>query len=114
MKRPSEQALRLGEELFDYVPYGLTRFNAVQELAEMADEANQDLREAVRAVLQDAQRNGGVPAAFHVAHLERVFSDYEPIAWSSSAQGELAGIGRPAPALSPNARPSAWRIPLPC
>jgi hypothetical protein len=96
MNRPSEKGLRLGEELFEYVPYGLTRFNAVQELAEMADEANQDLREAVRAVLQDAQRNGGVPTAVHVAHLQRVFLDYEPIVWSSEAQGELAGMGRPA------------------
>lgn len=96
MNRPSEKALRLGEELFDYVPYGLTRFNAVQELAEMVDEANQDLLEVVRAVLQDAQRNSGVPAAFHVAHLQRVFAEYDPVVWSSEAQGELTGIGRPA------------------
>jgi hypothetical protein len=106
MNRPSEKALRLGEELFEYVPYGLTRSNAIQELAEMADEANQDLREAVRAVLQDAQRNGGVPTAFHVAHLQRVFSDYEPLGWSSVAQGELAGIGRPARAAGQPA--STW------
>jgi hypothetical protein len=96
MNRPSEKALRLGEELFDYVPYGLTRSNAVQELAEMADEANQDLLEAVRAVLHDAQRNGGGPAAVHVAHLQRVLAEYEPVIWSSEAQGELAGISRPA------------------
>lgn len=114
MKRPSEKALRLGEELFDYVPYGLTRANAIQELAEMTDESNHALLEAVSAVLQDAQRNGGVPAAFHVAQLQRVFSDYEPIAWPSDSQAELAGIGTPAPVRSPNARPSAWRIPLPC
>lgn len=96
MNRPSEKALTLGEELFDYVPYGLTRFNAVQELAEMVDEANQDLLEAVRAVLLDAQRAGGLPAAFHVTHLQRVFAEYEPVIWSFEAQGELAGIGSPA------------------
>jgi hypothetical protein len=96
MNRTSEKALRLGEELFDYVPYGLTRANAVQELAEMADEANQDLLEAVRAVLEDAQRHGGVPAASYVAHLQRVFSDYDPIVWPSDSQGKLTGIGRPA------------------
>jgi hypothetical protein len=96
MNRPSEKALRLGEELFDYVSYGLTRFSAVQELAEIADEANHDLREAVRAVLHDAQRNGGVPTALQVAHLQRVFSEYDPIVWSAEAQGERTGIGRPA------------------
>jgi hypothetical protein len=93
MNRPSEKALTLGEELFAYVPYGLTRFNAVQEMAEMVDETNHDLRDAVRAVLQDAQRNGGVPAAFHITALRRVFSDYEPITWPSDSQGERAGIG---------------------
>jgi hypothetical protein len=93
MNRPSEKALRLGEELFDYVPYGLTRANAVQELAEMVDEANQDLFEAAHAILDDAQRNGGVPAASYIANLRRVFLDYEPITWPSDAQGERAGIG---------------------
>jgi hypothetical protein len=93
MNRPSEKALRLGEELFDYVPHGLTRFNAVHELAEMVDEANRDLLDAVRAVLQDAQRNGGVPAASYIANLRRVFFEYEPITWPSDSQGERAGIG---------------------
>jgi hypothetical protein len=93
MKRPSEKALSLGERIFDHVAYGLTRSDAIQELAEMADESNGELLEAVSAVLEDARRNGGVPAAFHVAHLQRVFSYYEPIPWPPDAQGELAGIG---------------------
>jgi len=96
MKRPSEKALSLGEEIFDYVSYGLTRSDAIQELAEMADESNGDLLEAVSAVLRDAQLNGGVPTAFHVAHLQRVFPNYEPIPWPPDSQGELAGIGTPA------------------
>ena len=51
---------------------------------------------AVSAVLQDAQRNGGVPEAFHVAHLQRVFAGYEPIPRSSDLQHELVGLGPPA------------------
>ncbi len=106
MNRPSEKALRLGEELFDYVPNGLTRFKAVQELAEMADEANQDLREAVRAVLQDARRNGGGAHGCSRRPLAAGLSDYEPLGWSSEAQGELAGIGRPGRAAGQPA--STW------
>ena len=93
MKRPSEKALSLGEEIFDYVAYGLSRSDAIQELAEMVDESNAELLEAVNTVLQDAQCNGGVPAAFHVAHLQRVFPSYEPILWPPDSQGELIGIG---------------------
>jgi hypothetical protein len=106
MKRPSEKALKLGEELFYYVPYGLTRASAILEMAETADESNRALLEAVRAVLQDAQCHGGVPTAFHLAHLQRVFSDYEPIAWPSDSQDELAGMGTPVRAWSPSAQPA--------
>ena len=113
MNRPSENALKLGEELFDYVPYGLTRVNAIQELAELADESNRELLEAVRAVLLDAQRNSGTPAAFHVAHLRRVFSDYEPIAWPLDSQGELVGFAPLAQMHSPAEPPPIWKNPLP-
>jgi len=95
MKRPSEKALKLGEELFDYVAYGLQHTDAMHELAELVDESNRDLLAAVRAVLHDAQRHAGVPAAYHVAHLERVMSDYEPITSSSATQRELTGMGWP-------------------
>ena len=95
MKRPSEKALSLGEELFNYVAYGLTRSDAIQELAEMVDQSNGELLEAVCALLEDAHRNGGVPAAFHVAHLQRIFSDYQPIPWPPDSQGELEGIVTP-------------------
>ena len=93
MKRPSEKALILGEELFDHVRYGLTRNDAIRELAEMVDEANGDLLEAVSAVLEDAQRNNGLPAAFYVARLQQVFADYEPVPWPPDTQGELVGLG---------------------
>ncbi|MCU0786263.1 MAG: hypothetical protein MUF81_19895 [Verrucomicrobia bacterium] len=96
MKRPSEKALSLAEEIFNHVAYGLTRRDAIQELAEMVDESNGSLLESVSAMLEDAQRNGGVPTAFHVAQLRRVFSDYEPIPGPPDAQGEFAGVGTPA------------------
>ncbi len=96
MQRLSKKALRIGEELLDYVSYGLTRNDAIKELAEMVDESNRDLVEAVSAVLRDAQRNGGVPATFQVAHLQRVFADYEPTHRASDLQRELAGLNVPA------------------
>jgi len=96
MKRPSEKALSLAEEIFNHVAYGMTRSDVLQELAEMVDESNGALLESVSAVLQDAERNGGVPAAFHVANLQRVFSEYQPIPWPPDTQEELAGIGMPA------------------
>ena len=96
MKQPSEKALSLAEEIFDHVTYGMTRSDVLQELAEMVDESNGNLLESVSAVLEDARRNGGVPAAFHLAQLRRVFSDYEPTPWPPDSQGELTGIGAPA------------------
>ena len=96
MKRPSDKALILGEELFDHVSYGLTRNDAIRELAEMVDESNGDLLEAISAVLQDAQRNSGLPAAFYISRLQQVFADYEPIPWPPDSQDELAGMGAPA------------------
>ena len=94
-QRPSEPALRLGAELLDYSAYGLTRRDAIRELAEMADEVNREPIDAVRALLQDAQCHGGVPAAVHVAHLRRVFADYEPGSGPLDSQPELAGWGLP-------------------
>ena len=47
MKQPSEKALRLAEEIFDHVAYGLTRSDVLQELAEMVDESNGNLLESV-------------------------------------------------------------------
>lgn len=85
--------------MFDYVPYGMTRFSAVQELAEMVDESNRKLLEAVRALCLDAQGNGGVPAAIHVSHLQRAVSEYEPVTWTAEVPDELAGL--PPAALSP-------------
>ena len=95
LKRPSQKALDLGEELLDYVSYGLTRKDAIHELAEMVDESNSELLKAVSALLQGAQHNGGVPAPFHTADLQRVFADYEPTPSPLDAQVELGGIGLP-------------------
>ncbi len=94
MQRPSKKAILLGEELCDYVTYGLTRNNVIEELAEMSDESNREILEAVRSVLQDAQRNGGFTNV-HIAHLQRVFLDYEPFPRLSDSQGELAGMDAP-------------------
>jgi hypothetical protein len=93
MRQPSEKSLSLGEELFQYVSYGLTRSDAIRELAEMVDESNGSLLEVVSELLQDAQRNHGVPAAFYVARLQRIFLEYQPVPWPPDSQGELAGIG---------------------
>ena len=44
------------------------------------------------AVMVSRYVPGGVPAAFHVAHLQRVFPNYEPSPWPPDSQGELTGI----------------------
>ena len=99
MNRPSEKALKVGEELLDHVAYGLTRNDTIKELAEMVDESNADLLAAINALLADAQRNGGVPAAFHVANLRSVLAGYDPLPPLPDSQGELSGLGPAQPRL---------------
>ena len=79
MKRPSERALDLAEEILDHVRYGLTRADALYELAEMIDENNHELLCAAGSALRDAERNGGLPGADALTQLRVALRDYQPL-----------------------------------
>jgi hypothetical protein len=79
MKRPSERALDLAETILDHVRYGLTRADALYELAEMIDASNQELLDAVTGMLRDAERGGGLPGPDAVLLLRETLDGYQPL-----------------------------------
>lgn len=89
MKRPSQRALDLADEICDHVRHGMTRADAVYELADMIDESNADLLRAARMVAGDIKRDGSPPDVESVAQLREVLHDYEPWPVASSDQEEL-------------------------
>ena len=95
MKRPSERALDLADEILDHVHHGLTRVDALYELADMIDESNGELLRAVRSALRDAERNGGLPSPEVLAQLPDTVRDYLPVHQTTAAQRDLF-VGQPA------------------
>jgi hypothetical protein len=79
MKRPSEYALGLAEEMLDHVRYGLTRADALYELAAAIDEHNDELLSAIGAALRDAERHGGVAGPETVSQLRDAAREYQPL-----------------------------------
>lgn len=78
MKRPSEHALDLAEAILNHVNYGLTRADALYELAEMIDDYNGELLSAAGAALRDAERNGGFTSSDALAQLRDALRGYQP------------------------------------
>jgi len=78
MKQPSEKAERLAEEILDHVRYGLTRADAIRELAEMIDENCADLVESASTLLRDAESHRGAPDPFHLSQLQRALAGHQP------------------------------------
>ena len=89
MNRPSEKALSLAEELSDYEHRGLTRADAINEMAEIIDETNRELVESAITLLDDAERHGGAPLPWHLARLKRALLGHEPLRTSPDTQTEL-------------------------
>lgn len=89
MKRPSERALDLANEIMDYVHHGLSRAEALYELADMIDESNGELVQAIQAALQDAARDSGQPSPEALAHLRVILRDYLPLRPAAGNQREL-------------------------
>jgi hypothetical protein len=89
MKRPSERALDLAEEILDHVRHGLTRADALHELADMIDESNAELLRAARAVAGVLTHNGCPPDVESVARLREVLHDYQPWPVAASDQEEF-------------------------
>jgi hypothetical protein len=89
MKRPSERALGLAEEILDHVRYGLTRADAIYELAEMIDEHNEELLSAISATLRDAERHGGLAGLGPLAELREAARDYQPLRTAADDHPDL-------------------------
>lgn len=79
MKKPSEYALDLAEEVFDHVRYGLTRADAIHELAEMIDEHTAKLLQSIQGLINDATRHGGAPGRNTVTDLKTTMREYQPV-----------------------------------
>lgn len=79
MKRPSERALDLADDILDHVHHGLTRAEALYELADMIDDSNLELLQAIRSALRDAGRDSGLPSPEALAHLKDTLHDYLPL-----------------------------------
>ena len=89
MKRPSERALGLAEEIMDHVRYGLTRADALYELADMIDEQNEELLSAVGNILRDAERHGGLAGPDTLTQLREAARDYRPLVSASEDHPDL-------------------------
>lgn len=81
--------MALAEEVLDHVRYGLTRADALQELAGMIDEHNADLLQAANAVINDAARHHGLVDAHYLSQLKQALADHQPIPAEPAAQCDL-------------------------
>ena len=89
MIRPSEKSLGIAEDLLDYVHPGMTRAAALQEVAQMVDEMNSELVEAVQALLAELEQSGKGSNTVLTNHLRHILADYTPWHTSNAAQHEL-------------------------
>ena len=96
MKRPSDRALSLADEILDFTTRGLTHEDAVYELAQMIDQMNGDLLEATSASLDCASLTCHIPSAPCLAQLKRVVTEYQPMRLGPDAQIDFfARAGNP-------------------
>ena len=77
MNKPSEKAAALAEELVGYVHPGMTRAAAVREVAEMIDDANEELLATISRVLADAQQCGAGACSVSIADLRKAVRSYQ-------------------------------------
>jgi len=61
----------------------------IHEMAEIIDESNRDLVEAVSALLLDAERHDDKPASWYLNRVKRAFLGHEPTHESLNGQSEL-------------------------
>ena len=77
MRKPSKNSLDVAEELLDHVTYGLTRPDILREWAEVMDEHNRPLLEAVADLIDSSDMNSGVPDPRYVQRLRTVLANYQ-------------------------------------
>jgi hypothetical protein len=71
-------SLVVAGEILDHVNYGLSRPDIIREWAEVIDEHNMSLLEAVCDLIDSADTNHGVPDARYVEKLRAVMAEYQP------------------------------------
>lgn len=76
MRQPSKKSLVVAEEILDHVNYGLTRSDVIREWAEIIDENNLSLLEAINDLLDNAEMNNGTPDARYLRKLRAVLADH--------------------------------------
>ena len=86
MRQPSKKSLAVAEEILDHVNYGLSRPDILREWAEVIDENNLPLLEAVSDLIDSAETNSGIPDARYVRKLQRALAEYQP----QSGHGHMA------------------------
>ena len=89
MIKPSEKSLCIAEELVDYVHPGMSRAAAIQEVAQMLDEMNSELVEAVSALVNDASAPDPQSQAVLLEHLKETLAQYQPWRVKNERQHEL-------------------------
>ena len=77
MRQPSKKSLIVAEEILDHVNYGLTRSDVIREWAEVIDENNLDLLEAINDLLDNAEMNHGTPDARYLRKLRALLADHQ-------------------------------------
>ena len=79
MRQPSKKSLVVAEEILDHVNYGLTRSDVIREWAEIIDENNLGLLEAINDLLDNAEMNNGTPDARYLRKLRAVLADHHSL-----------------------------------
>jgi len=89
MIKPSEKSLSIAEDLLDYVHPGMSRAAALSEVAQMVDEMNNELVEAIQALIEELEKSPNSSCQVLVNHLRHVLTDYKPWHTDEGAQHEL-------------------------
>ena len=78
MREPSEHAQKLAGDILDHVDYGLTQTDKAREWAEVIDEHNRPLLDALSDLIDSADMHRGVPDERYVQKLRALLEQYRP------------------------------------
>jgi hypothetical protein len=78
MRQPSEHSQKLAEEILDHVNYGLSESDKIREWAEVIDEHNRPLLEALSDLIDSADINRGIPDQRYIQKLRALLEQYQP------------------------------------
>lgn len=89
MKEPSDKAFVLAESFLEYSGRGLTRSDMLRELAELVDENNTELLEAIHEMLYQVEHGTANIRPDCLSRLHRTLTEYLPVRTGQDAQGDL-------------------------